>query len=118
VDIAVGWAIEFGGVALEWVRTPLLDVDRHGRSQALRAEDVEAQRAPVRVGEQWKPVLGASLVAGDQGWTVLDRRVRAGEMGDAWFWGHAQFLLCVGPKASRAARAKFPCEQRADAGRA
>src|SRR6059058_1022945 len=72
IQIAVGWAIELGGVALEGMRAELLDVDGHRRGQALRAERVEAQRATVRARQERQAVLLAGLVAGHERGAVLD----------------------------------------------
>ena len=83
VDITVRGGIEIGRVLLHRMRAELLDIHRHRRGNALRAQHVETLRRPVGVVPGRQTIFRARLVAGDERRAVLDCRVRPGKMRDA-----------------------------------
>ena len=52
IEVAVGWGIQLGGVALQGMGAELFDIHRHRGCQALGAKRVKPHRATVRIGAE------------------------------------------------------------------
>ena len=85
IEIPVRRAVKLSRVGFERMRGKAFDIDLGGSGQALRPQNVEALLAAIRVVARRQAVFAPRLVGSHQRWRVLDRRCRAGEMGDLYF---------------------------------